>query len=261
MAKRVFIGVGHGGKDPGATGYIVEADANLVMAMACREYLIANGVNVGISRTKDENDSLAEEIRECNAFKPDCAIDCHNNAGGGDGFEVIHSINTNGKGKKLAGYINEEVKRIGQNSRGLKTRKNSNGKDYFGFVRSTNCPAVICEGVFVDNKTDVQIADTYAEQREFGYAYARGVLKYLGISENKTPSNPSPSGSFLVRVKVSDLSIRTGAGVEYRKVRSITDKGTYTIVQTKKAKDGGTWGKLKSGAGWINIGSKYVKRL
>lgn len=259
--KRVFIGVGHGGKDSGAVGYIVEKDANLVMAMACKEYLEANGVIVGISRTKDENDALTEEIRECNAFNPDVAIDCHNNAGGGDGFEVLHSINTNGKGKQLAAYIEEEVKKLGQNSRGLKTRKNSSGKDYFGFIRETKCPAVICEGVFVDNKNDVEIADTVAEQRAFGYAYAKGTLRYLGISTNHAPSNPTPAVAFLVKVKVDSLSIRSGAGAEKTYLGAIKDKGTYTIVQIAKAKDGGTWGKLKSGAGWINIGNKYVTRL
>ena len=31
MAKKVFLGVGHGGSDPGAVGYIKEADVNLAM--------------------------------------------------------------------------------------------------------------------------------------------------------------------------------------------------------------------------------------
>lgn len=258
---RVFIGVGHGGKDAGAVGYIVEEDVNLVMAMACREYLIANGVTVGISRTKDENDTVSEEIRECNAFKPDVAIDCHNNSGGGDGFEVFCSVSKNGKGRKLAQCIEKEVKKLGQNSRGVKTRKNSTGKDYYAFIRETNCPSVICEGVFVDNKKDVKIADTVVEQREFGYAYAKGILTYLGISTDKKPSKPTSKGAFLVRVKVSDLNIRAGAGTEHKVVGSIKDKGTYTIVNTAKAKDGGIWGKLKSGRGWVNISSKFVTRV
>ena len=33
----VFIGVGHGGKDPGAVGKVIEAAANLVIALALRE--------------------------------------------------------------------------------------------------------------------------------------------------------------------------------------------------------------------------------
>ena len=34
MAKKVFLGVGHGGNDPGAVKYIKEADANLAMVLA-----------------------------------------------------------------------------------------------------------------------------------------------------------------------------------------------------------------------------------
>ena len=179
MAK-VFLGVGHGGSDPGAVGYIKEADVNLSMALACRDYLQAHGVEVKMSRTRDENDPLSEEIRECNTFNPDYAVDIHNNAGGGDGFEVIHTLN-GGKGKILAQNIEAEVKAIGQNSRGLKTKANSSGNDYFGFIRSIKAPSVIVEGVFVDNAADAAQADTQAEQAAFGVAYAKGILKTLNI--------------------------------------------------------------------------------
>ncbi len=69
--KKVFIGVGHGGKDPDAVGYLVEKNVNLVEALACRDFLKAHGVQVLMSRTSDENDPLTEGIRECNAFNPD----------------------------------------------------------------------------------------------------------------------------------------------------------------------------------------------
>ena len=122
MSKKVFIGVGHGGSDSGAVGYIVEKEANLVMALACRDYLVAHGVEVRMSRTKDEEDPINEEVRECNAFNPDLAIDVHNNSGGGDGFEVYHTLN-GGTGKVLAQNIEKQVIKIGQNSRGCKTRQ------------------------------------------------------------------------------------------------------------------------------------------
>ena len=161
MAK-VFIGVGHGGSDPGAVSYLVEKDVNLVEALACRDFLESHGVQVLMSRTKDENDPLTEEIRECNNFNPDLAIDCHNNAGGGDGFEVFYHFK-GGTSLTLAKNIESEVKAIGQNSRGCKTRLNSSGTDYFGFIRETKCPAVICEGCFVDNAAYAQISDTIEE--------------------------------------------------------------------------------------------------
>lgn len=187
--KKVFLGVGHGGNDPGAVGYLVEKDVNLTMALACRDYLVANGVEVKMSRTVDENDTLTEEINECNAYNPDLAIDIHNNAGKGDGFEVYYGIA--GVGKPLAENIEKEVLAIGQNSRGLKTRLNSQGNaDYFGFIRSIKCPSIIVEGFFVDNATDVQIAYTIEEQKAFGVAYAKGILKTLGITA-KEPAQKS----------------------------------------------------------------------
>ena len=53
--SRVFIGVGHGGSDAGAVGYIVEKDGALVIATAYKDYLIANGVEVRMSRYIDED--------------------------------------------------------------------------------------------------------------------------------------------------------------------------------------------------------------
>lgn len=258
--SKVFIGVGHGGSDPGAVGYIEEADTNLVMAKACRDFLETHGVKVKMSRTKDEDDPISEEVRECNAFDPDLAVDVHNNSGGGDGFEAIVSIK-GGKGRTLAKNIEAEVKKIGQNSRGIKTRKNDSGADYFAFIRSIKCPSIILEGVFVDNKKDVKIADTKAEQKAFGEAYARGILKTLGIEvgEMVDKVDTKNDSSFKVKVKINNLNIRVGAGTNYAKKGHI-EPGTYNIVQVKKGKgsDKG-WGKLKSGKGWISL--DHVERV
>ena len=212
MAKKVFLGVGHGGSDPGAVKYIKEADINLNMALACRDYLQANGVIVAMSRTKDENDPLTEEIRECNAFNPDLAVDIHNNAGGGDGFEVYH-YHKGGTSKTLARNIEAEIKAIGQNSRGLKTRLNSSGTDYYGFIRCINAPSVIVEGVFVDNAADAAQADTLAEQRAFGIAYAKGILKTLEISDNggKVENKEEQGGN--KTLSVGDTVTFTGGGI------------------------------------------------
>ena len=264
MDKKVFIGVGHGGSDPGAVANgKKEKDMTLKIAKACNDYLKACGVSTKMSRTKDENDDVNEEVRECNAFNPALAVDVHINAGGGDGFEVYHTL-SGGTGKTLAKNIEAEVKKAGQNSRGVKTRKGSNGKDYYAFIRNTKAPAVICELGFIDNKTDLKGFDQDSELKKFGEAYAKGILKTLGMSTSK-PSNGGGSNStsnkatYLVKVTDPALNIREKADPDSRKTGCITDKGTYTIVETKKAPDGGTWGRLKSGAGWINL--YYTKKV
>jgi N-acetylmuramoyl-L-alanine amidase len=160
---------------------IKEKDLNLSIALACRDELVRHGVEVRMSRTKDENDPLSEEIRECNAYGPDLAVDIHNNAGGGDGGEVFYH-HGGGKGRVLAQNILDEMVKAGQNSRGAKTRKNASGKDYYGFIRETSCPAVIVECAFVDNATDRQIVATEGKRRAMGVAIAKGILKALGVA-------------------------------------------------------------------------------
>lgn len=196
MAKKpkVYLGIGHGGSDPGAVANgVKEKDANLVIGLACKAELERHGVEVMISRTKDITESVAQKVKECNAFKPDYAADLHNNAGGGDGAEVYHSI-VGGKGKQLASNVLKEIQAIGQNSRGVKTRKGTRG-DYYGFIRSTKCPAVIVECAFLDNKKDVQIIDTKPEQQAMGVAIAKGFLRQLKITWKapQAAAKPTPA--------------------------------------------------------------------
>ena len=263
----VFEGVGHGGSDPGAVKYLREATINLKQALYAKDYLVAQGFTVVMSRNKDENDPLTEEIREANASGAICAVDFHNNAGGGDGFEAIHSIVSNSTGgKALAKAIEREVKAIGQNSRGIKTRKNNSGSDYFGFVRQTKMPAVIIEGCFVDNKKDVKDFDTDAELKAYGEAVAKGIINWLEDTGRvkRQGKVTTATANFKVKVIDDELNIRKGAGTGYKKIGCITDHGVYTIIETKTI-DGVKWGKLKSSTKnnpkWICIDSKFVKRV
>ena len=222
MSKRVFLGVGHGGKDPGAIGNgFEEADLNLSIALACQAELVRHGVIVGMGRTKDENNDLDEEIRECNAFNPDLAIDIHNNAGGGDGAEVYYHIG-GGKSKTLAVNILDEIVKVGQNSRGVKTKTLANGKDYFGFIRLTNAPAVIVECAFVDSK-DIRIIDTAAEQKAMGVAIANGILKTLGVTVKKEKTI-----SDYIAV-LNKLGIITN--VPLWKEKATKDNGVYWLIR------------------------------
>lgn len=76
-----------------------------------------------------------------------------------------------------------------------------------------------------------------------------GWTRFLSMVEAEMRSR-----AFLVRVTANELNYRSGAGVGYP-VKGTVKKGeVYTIIEVK---DG--WGKLKSGAGWVNL--KYVERL
>ncbi len=92
---KVFLNAGHGGSDPGAVGYVVEKEANLKMTMAAKDYLEARGIEVMMTDAdlQDKSETSNEIISACNEYEPDVALDIHNNAGKGKGFEVYHTIN------------------------------------------------------------------------------------------------------------------------------------------------------------------------
>jgi len=175
---KVFLSAGHGGSDPGAVGNgLKEKDINLNVMLACNEVLVKHGVTTVLSRTKDENDPVGQEVKEANASKADVAVSFHINAGGGDGFEAFY-YTTNNDGKRLAQLGEKYVKAMGQNSRGIKSG------NHLYFVRNCDMTAVLFESFFIDNATDKKIGDTIAEQKAFGVAYAKAILEYLGISYN-----------------------------------------------------------------------------
>ena len=197
----MFIGVGHGGSDPGATSAgLIEKNINLIMALACKSELERHGLTVKLSRTVDEDDPVVQEVKECNAFKPDIAIDIHTNAGGGDGFEAFYWPGSK-DGMSLAKLIETEIVALGQNSRGLKSGKN------LMFVNSTNCTAVLVEGFFLDNVKDRTLVDTVGEQQAFGKAIAKGIFNFFDIPYKQTATKSNK----IYRVQVGAFKSKANA--------------------------------------------------
>ena len=96
-----------------------------------------------------------------------------------------------------------------------------------------------------------------------------GYIAKLGgrsVYENDTAVTKDPVTqeiSHPCKVKVIDktgLNVRKGAGVNYPVVCVIKKNEVYTITEEKKV-NSAVWGKLKSGAGWINVGEKYVVKI
>ena len=201
MAK-VFLSAGHGGSDPGAVAYgMKEKDINLSIMLACKSELERHGVTVICSRTKDEDDRVGSEVKEANASGADIAVSFHTNAGGGDGSESFY-YESSEKGERLATLCENNVKAIGQNSRGIKSG------NYLYFVKNTKMTAVLCECAFIDNDKDNDIIDSEAKRNTFGVAYAKAILEYFGITyksgsqstqQQPKPASPAPTSSYYTR--------------------------------------------------------------
>lgn len=211
MAKSVFLASGHGGSDPGATAFgMKEKDINLVTTLACSEVLLRHGVSTVLSQTKDEEDSVYDEVREANASGCSLAVFFHANAGKGDGFEGFYWDDDKDEGKKLVQLAEKYVAQLGQNSRGAKP-----GNHLYS-IRKTTMTAVLFESFFIDNDTDNNIGDTIEEQKAFGVAYAKAILEYLGI----TYKEPTATSGKIYRVQVGAYSVKANAEAMQKKLKA-----------------------------------------
>lgn len=75
-----------------------------------------------------------------------------------------------------------------------------------------------------------------------------------GVVNKKYLTKKNTFSAYKVRVTADVLNIRAGAGLNYKVVGTIKDKGIYTIVAQN-----GNWGLLKSGAGWISL--SYAEKV
>lgn len=92
---------------------------------------------------------------------------------------------------------------------------------------------------------------------------ARKVNAKLGVAaDTSTPVKDEPAVKpnvpYKVRIKISNLNIRSGAGTNYS-AKGVIAPGVYTIVNEASGKGATKWGKLKSGAGWISL--DYCEKL
>lgn len=78
---------------------------------------------------------------------------------------------------------------------------------------------------------------------------ADGNVVYPVEQKVETPAVP-----FRVWIKVTDLNIRKGPGINYDATGRFTGKGVFTVVAVQPGEGSAAgWGRLKSGAGWISL--------
>ena len=199
---------------------------------------------------KSQSDVLQKIVRKCNAHSVDLDVSIHFNAGANDrggngvttGTEVL-VYNTHDASYKYAQNIVNAISALGFKNRGVKVRP-----DLY-VLKNTKAQALLIECCFVDDKDDV----ARYNYKSMAQAIVKGVT---GQTVSNTASKPAASNSFLVRINVPELNVRAGAGTGYKINRTVKKGEVFTIVATS-----GNWGKLKSGAGWINISSAYCTRL
>lgn len=87
------------------------------------------------------------------------------------------------------------------------------------------------------------------------YVFDNGGNIVYPVSSNSQSISKKDSTAFQVKL-LDDLNIRQTPNGKILQKNGAKKGFIYTIVETS-----GAWGKLKSGAGWISVSDKYVKRV
>ena len=193
MSKKGIIDPGHGGTDPGATGFgIREKDWCLRISLYQHKRLRELGADVDLTRDKDVTlDSVARtnKIRG----KYDFCISNHWNAFNGKarGVETIYPIRVTDRFARNIANSLVNVSKLPL--RRVFNRRNSAGTDWYFMHRLTgNVETIIIEYAFMDHRAD---HDWYLNDQNF-YKAAESVVeeicKYIGIQYRGPKSSDQP---------------------------------------------------------------------
>lgn len=139
---------------------------------------------------EDTDISLKERVRRANQIYKDnnkqaILISVHCNAAGADGkwhnasgWSVFISQNASSNSKRLAKSLYEQAEK-----RGLKGNRSVPKEKYWvqslAMCRDTNCPAVLTENMFQDNKEDVSLLLSEEGKKKIIDVHIQGILNYL----------------------------------------------------------------------------------
>lgn len=190
----VLIDNGHGTETPGKRspdGVIREGAYCRDIAQRLSRALSLKGVDARLVTPEDGDTTLKERCRRVNSFARRYGRDnvvfvsLHLNAstmggewGGADGWQACVAPNASKASKDLAGRLAKAAA-----SRGLKVRRQRPGQAYWvqdvAVCRDTDCPAVLTENLFMDNRKDRDALLTDKGRDALVSLHVDGILSYL----------------------------------------------------------------------------------
>lgn len=190
---KVLIDNGHGVNTPGKCS----PDKRLKEWAYTREIadrvvsgLLEKGIDAERIVKEDADIPLSERCRRANNIyrnsgKQAILVSIHCNASGSaeewrkaHGWSVFVSNNASAKSKELAKCLAQAA-----DANNLAIRRPAPGQDYWeqnlAICRDTNCPAVLTENLFQDNKEDVEYLLSPEGKQVIAQIHINGIIKYL----------------------------------------------------------------------------------
>lgn len=190
---KVLIDNGHGKETPGkrsVDGRLMEWQYNRDIANRIVETLRKLNIDAELLVPEEEDIPLSERVRRANDIyrktgRNAILISIHCNAAGdgtrwteANGWSAYISPSASVKSTQLATCIAKSV-----NARDLKVRKELETLWYWraslAMCRDTNCPAVLTENFFMDNKEDVEFMLWEEGKKKIVESHVDGILSFL----------------------------------------------------------------------------------
>ena len=187
---KILIDPGHGGLETGAVANgFTEKDLNLELALLVRPALERAGFAVEMTRDTDIAMSLYDrgvmaKSKGCNSI---VSIHFNSNDGVASGPEIIYSFTPEAatSSKWIAECILNETFKLTRVKRTVYTKESltAPGHNYFGVLRNSEpLPGVICEGLFLDNTSDIELLKLPNFMSNLAEAYAKGICIAYGVT-------------------------------------------------------------------------------
>lgn len=190
----VVIDPGHGGDNLGGEYEdYTEKEMTLIVANAMKEELEQyEGITVYMTRTDDTGLTLEERCEYAASVNADFIFCLHFNLSEHHtlfGAETWISAfgEQYSKGYGFAAIEVELLQEMGLYSRGIKTRLNNEGIDYYGIIRHAterNIPCVLIEHCHLDQVNDQPFYDHKEKLEEFGRLDAEAVARYYRLKSD-----------------------------------------------------------------------------
>ena len=198
----VLVDNGHGNNTPAkrsVDGQLLEWKYTREIAEDVVAILLGSGLDARLLVTEDYDVSLKERVRRINKVCSQygagnvLVVSVHCNAAGngsqwmnGRGWEAYST-----KGQNNSDVLAECLyNRAEENFKGMKVRidKTDGDKDKeanFYIIKYANCPAVLTENFFMDNKEDMEYMLSDVGRHQIARTHAEGIMDYIILKKGK----------------------------------------------------------------------------
>lgn len=221
----IVIDPGHGGSNTGAIyNDYLEKEMNMTVAEAMKEELEKyEGVTVYLTHDSPDTDMTIQSRADfANSVHADFLFCLHFNMSVENilfGSEVWISAfgEENRQGYRFGCVQMETMADMGLYLRGVKTKLNERGTDYYGILRfceEYDIPAALIEHCHIDHENDAGFCDSEEDLISFGIADATSAAKFfglhsdiLGVDYSDYPTRETDSQTLYMQADTSDPDI------------------------------------------------------